>query len=248
MFSTRLQISALLAVLLAATVIPASADVNVLNGNFSQGLGLGAPNVGNAPNDAPGSYTGINYDSSLSSYAGYCSYCYISDWTVTPSVDWIGSYWTAPDAAGKLGGYSVDLDGLEAAGSISQKVAGLTVGDYYTLSFYLNGNSDGPPDPKNLTVSVVGGNPSSESYTPTPYVPADQSLSLWSHEIYGFTAESNSVTVTFASTDPPQPGTYGTSFGPVIAGVSLTPEPGFYGILAIGLIGLTFALRRRRAA
>jgi hypothetical protein len=30
--------------------------------------------------------------------------------------------------------------------------------------------------------------------------------------------------------------------------VTITPEPGFYGLMAIGLIGITFALRRRRAA
>jgi hypothetical protein len=220
-------------------VIPASADVNLIqNGNFAQGVGLGGTNN-------PGLYSGIDYDPSLIGNYGYCPACNISDWTVTPSVDWIGTYWTPPTA-----GYSIDLDGLEQAGSISQTVTGLTVNHTYDLSYYVNGNNDGAPLPnKDLEVYVQGGTPSSMNYTPVAGAdggpPAD-----WVLENYVFVANLSSVTVKFQSLDNEGGlGTYpGTSFGPVIAGVSLTPEPGFYGVLAIGLIGITFALRRRRAA
>jgi len=225
----------------AALAIPASANIDLIqNGDFTLGNGLGGTNN-------PGSYSGIKYDPSLSSYAGYCSSCSITDWTVTPSVDWIGTYWAAPNASGGPGGYSVDLDGLEQPGSISQTVTTVS-GGTYSLSFYTNGNSDGPPNPKDLQVSVAGGTPSSKSYTPVPYVPANQSLTLWTHEVYDFTATGTSVTVTFTSLDAPAGlGTYpGTSFGPVVAGVSLTPEPGLYGVMAVGLVGLGLAVVRRR--
>jgi hypothetical protein len=241
-FLNKLQTVAGLGGLLLAAVIPASADVN--NGSFLLGEGLGGTN-------APGSYSGINYDSSLYLQPGYCNTCSITGWAVTGSVDWIGTYWAAPNAAGQAGGHSVDLDGLEQPGAISQTVTGLTVGNKYDLSFYVNGNSDGTPLPnKNLLVSISNATPSSEGYTPVAYVPANQSLNLWAQEDYVFIANASSVTVEFQSLDNEGSlGTYpGTSFGPVIAGVSLTPEPGFYGVLALSLIGLCFVAARRRSA
>jgi hypothetical protein len=36
--------------------------------------------------------------------------------------------------------------------------------------------------------------------------------------------------------------------GPLVHGFTSTPEPGFYGILAIGLTGLLFAVKRRHKA
>ena len=64
----------------------------------------------------------------------------IDGWTVDAgSVDWVGTYWPAQD-----GSMSIDMSGLEP-GTLSQTFA-TTIGNTYTVSFYLSGNPAGPPD------------------------------------------------------------------------------------------------------
>ena len=75
----------------------------------------------------------------------------IDGWTVDAgSVDWIGTYWPAQD-----GSMSIDMSGADA-GAISQTFA-TTIGNTYTVSFYLSGNPAGPPTVKTLDVSATGG-------------------------------------------------------------------------------------------
>jgi hypothetical protein len=226
---------------LFACVIPATASINLIqNGNFLTGGNL----------SSPGSYTGIGYNSG--SACG--STCTIADWNLTSgNVDWIGTYWSAPTANGGYpGGYSVDLDGFQAAGTISQTV-NTTAGQVYTLNFYLGANPDGPPDPKNLLVSATDATPGSASFQPV-FPPSIESggLAAWTLEAFTFTANGSTSTISFASTDTPAEvagNADGVSFGPVVAGVSLVaPEPGFYGIVGFGLAGLAFFMRRRRSA
>jgi choice-of-anchor C domain-containing protein len=169
----------------------------------------------------------------------------ISGWTVTNgSVDVIATYWQQSPA----GGYSLDMDGI-TPGTITQTV-NTVVGTSYTLSFYLSGNPDGGPTTKILDVSaspVIG--PvipySAYLYTLTTTGPNSNSERnmMWEKETYVFTATSTSTLITFASGDQ-----VNNPWGPALAGVSLTPEPGFYGILALGLAGLGFAVARRRSA
>ena len=75
----------------------------------------------------------------------------IDGWSVdSGSVDWVGTYWTAPDGA-----MSVDFSGADA-GSLSQTFD-TTIGNTYTVAFLLSGNPAGPPSLKTLEVSATGG-------------------------------------------------------------------------------------------
>ena len=115
----------------------------------------------------------------------------IDGWTVdTGSVDWIGSYWTAPDGA-----MSLDLSGADA-GSISQTID-TTIGNTYTVAFLLSGNPDGPPALKTLDVSATGGTTGSYSHDTTG---SDLTTMVWTPETYTFLATSATTTITFAST------------------------------------------------
>jgi MYXO-CTERM domain-containing protein len=112
----------------------------------------------------------------------------------------------------------------------------------YDLSFYLSGNPDGSPTTKEVKVTATGTAGEVYSYNIGSNSEANMKYVL---ESYIFTATSTSTTVGFVSFDTPG------AYGAVIGGVNLsaTPEPGFYGVLALGLSGLFYAfLRRRRQA
>jgi hypothetical protein len=130
---------ALAGAFLVSAVSPAMADLS--NGNFLTGT------------NSPGAFETLTTGSMV-----------LTDWAISGSVDWIGTYWAAPKADGSAGGGAVDLDGFMATGTISQTVTTVS-GQAYTLSFYLSGNPDGPPPIKNLTVSASDATPGSNTYT-----------------------------------------------------------------------------------
>ena len=75
----------------------------------------------------------------------------ITGWDVGPAgVDYIGTYWTASD-----GTRSIDMSNLNA-GSLSQSLSGLTIGQQYTVTFDMAGNPDGGPIVKQMDVSAGG--------------------------------------------------------------------------------------------
>jgi choice-of-anchor C domain-containing protein len=130
----------------------------------------------------------------------------ITGWTVDAgSVDWIGLYWLAQD-----GSMSIDMNGADA-GTISQTLA-TTIGNTYTVSFFLSGNPDGLPTVKTLDVSATGGATASFTYDVT-----GNSLNNmnWTPQTYTFLATSSSTTLSFLST------TAG-AFGPAIDNVVIT--------------------------
>jgi choice-of-anchor C domain-containing protein len=162
-------------------------------------------------------------------------------WTVNSgSIDWIGTYWAAPLTGNQMttGDHSVDLDG-NSPGSISTTF-NTTMGQTYVVNFYLAGNPDGLPEVKTVNVSA-------DALTPQVFtfddIGATYANMNWTKETYSFTAGGPTTTLTFASGDVNSP--YGPAIGDV--SVSATPEPGFYGVMAIGLAGLGLALARRRA-
>lgn len=130
----------------------------------------------------------------------------IDGWTVDAgSVDWIGTYWTAQDGA-----MSLDLSGNDA-GTISQVLA-TTIGNTYTVSFFLAGNPAGPPTVKTLDVTATGAASSSYSFDVTGHTLADMG---WTPETYTFLATSTSTTLSFVSTT--------TGFwGPALDNVTIT--------------------------
>jgi choice-of-anchor C domain-containing protein len=129
----------------------------------------------------------------------------ISGWTVdSGSVDWIGTYWPAED-----GSMSIDMSGADA-GTISQTLA-TTIGNDYTVSFFLSGNPAGPPTVKTLDVSATGGPLSSFSFDTAGSTLATMK---WTPETYTFFATTSSTTLSFVST------TAG-AFGPAIDNVTV---------------------------
>jgi choice-of-anchor C domain-containing protein len=130
----------------------------------------------------------------------------IDGWSVDAgSVDWIGTYWAAQD-----GSMSIDMSGAEA-GTLSQTFA-TTIGNTYTVSFYLSGNPAGPPTVKTLDVSATGGTLTSYTYDVTGN---NLTTMNWTQKTYSFLATSASTTLSFIST------TAGV-FGPALDNVVIT--------------------------
>ena len=115
----------------------------------------------------------------------------IDGWTVDAgSVDWIGTYWPAPD-----GDMSIDMSGADA-GTLSQTFD-TTIGNTYTVSFLLSGNPAGPPAIKTLDVSATGGTLANYTHDTTG---TDLTSMVWTPETYSFLATSASTTLSFIST------------------------------------------------
>ncbi len=132
----------------------------------------------------------------------------IEGWTVDAgSVDWIGTYWPAPDGA-----MSIDMSGADA-GTISQTFE-TTIGNTYTVAFLLSGNPAGPPAVKTLEVSATGGTTGLYTHDTTG---TDLTSMVWAAETYEFFATSATTTLTFVST------TAG-AFGPAIDNVVVTED------------------------
>lgn len=132
----------------------------------------------------------------------------IEGWTVDAgSVDWVGTYWPAPEGA-----MSIDMSGADA-GTISQTFD-TTIGNTYMVAFLLSGNPAGPPALKTLEVSATGGTVAMYSHDTTG---TDVTNMVWAPQTYSFLATSASTTLTFAST------TTG-AFGPAVDDVTVTED------------------------
>jgi len=105
---------------------------------------------------------------------------------------------------------SIDMSGVEA-GTLSQTFA-TTIGNTYTVSFYLSGNPAGLPALKTLDVSATGGTVGSYSYDASANTLSSMN---WTQETYEFMATAASTTLTFVSTTPGE-------FGPAIDNVVVT--------------------------
>lgn len=199
---------------MASLAAPAQAAVNLVsNGSFETGVD-------------PGTFTTLGTGSPN-----------ISNWTVTGSIDYIGTYWVASN-----GSRSIDLNGSYQAGQVSQTVSGLTAGHSYTVSFDLAGNPDGAPLTKSLDV-IIGG--VLKNYT-FPLGGATHANLGWVGHSFNFTATSSSELLSFGPN-----GDAGGAFGPVLDNVSVSaavPEPSTWAMMLIGFGGLAMMARRRRRA
>jgi choice-of-anchor C domain-containing protein len=158
----------------------------------------------------------------------------ITGWTVSSgSVDWINTYWQ-PAA----GSYSLDLSGDEA-GSISQQLTGLSVGQRYRIKFAVAGNPDNAPTVKSLNVSAAVDN-QTFTFDVTGNSRADMG---WLYNSFDFVAGSTSTMLSFQSSTT-------TAFGPALDDVSISavPLPASALLLLGGLGALAGAGVRRRAA
>jgi choice-of-anchor C domain-containing protein len=190
------------------SVAPANA-ASIINGSFEQGV-------------APGSFTNLNAGSPN-----------ITGWSIDAgSVDYIGSYWQAAD-----GSRSIDLNGL-TAGTISQTITGLTIGQAYNVSFELAGNPDGNPTVKTLDAIVASVGNFSFSFDASGSTHSNMGWAIYS---FIFTASATDLLLSFASTIP-------GAYGPALDNVSITetPLPGALPLFAGGLGGMAFLARRRK--
>jgi hypothetical protein len=153
----------------------------------------------------------------------------------TDAVDLIGGYWNSPTGPGTG---SVDLDGT-SPGTISQMFTPTQSG-LYDVSFDLSANPDGGETQKTLLVTIDG---ISHIYTPTPGPSGSPDTLIYTPEEFQVSlTQDTAYTLTFTSQDAST-----SPFGPVIGGVSVAlPEPGTWGLMLVGLVGLGGALRARR--
>jgi choice-of-anchor C domain-containing protein len=175
--------------LLAAIALPAStlaAFTGLTNGSFETGA-YADPGAAFQQLDAPSAA--------------------IDGWTVEAgSVDWIKTYWTAQD-----GEMSIDMSGV-GPGTLSQTFD-TTIGNTYTVSFFMSGNPDDQADTiKTLDVSATGGTPASYTYDVTGN---DHANMNWTEETYTFLATNATTKLSFASTTA-------TAFGPAIDNVNVS--------------------------
>lgn len=193
------------------------------NGSFESGIG----GIGN--------FATLNAGDSTS----------ITGWTVTGGgVDYIGAYWTARDGA-----RSLDLNALEAGGV--QQIFDTIIGQKYTVSFSIAGNTDGGPSLKSLAASAGSVVDAPFSFDITGHSAANPG---WIDYSFDFFADSLLTTLSFESTTTADSGngSYPHAFGPALDNVSVVmvaevSEPATLAMLGMGLAGFGL-LRRRRPA
>jgi len=156
-------------------------------------------------------------------------------------VDLINTYWTSAE-----GVQSVDMNGT-SAGSISQTIGGLSVGQQYQLSFFLAGNPAGGPTIKDLQTSLGGNVLGSNSFDITGKSTSDMG---WTQFTYNFTAADSSTLLSFQSlTSAPCTGASALSAcGPALDDVSIraVPEASTVTGFAIMLFGGIVMLARKQ--
>jgi MYXO-CTERM domain-containing protein len=131
------------------------------------------------------------------------------------------------------------------ASDISTAVSGLTAGQQYDLSFQYWGDnvptSDGGQT-YSFNVNVNGGTTLFANV-----VNSGLGSGNFNTANISFVATGSTADLTFTQLTPLYGGGQAS---PIIDNISInpTPEPGFYGILALGLAGLAAAFRRRKNA
>ena len=158
----------------------------------------------------------------------------LTGWTIGGTVDHIGSYWQASH-----GRQSLDMSGA-GAGSISQIVTGLVVGQFYQIMFDLSGNPEaGLRSQKKLQVSMTPGK--GTPFTFTYATTGTRNNMKWTGKVFSFVATSQKAVLTFASKT-------NTAYGPALDNVrfvTAVPVPAGAPLL-IGGIAAFGILRRRR--
>ncbi len=157
-----------------------------------------------------------------------------------------GLYWSGigdPPA----GGNTVAIDGDPNYGSIlSQAIAGLNVGQSYSLQFYQAASQQiglSGATTEQWQVSLGGGTAQISTLMSTP----SQSATGWQQVTMSFVASATSEILQFVALGTPSGEPPVCLLGDVSLAVSAVPEPATLALVGAGLLGL-LTVRRRRAA
>ncbi|MEK7408026.1 MAG: choice-of-anchor C family protein [Acidobacteriota bacterium] len=151
-----------------------------------------------------------------------------------------------PSWVGAEGSLSLDLNG-SGIGGIQQSFT-TQDGGRYQVTFFMAGNPDRRP--RTTTLRVTAGD-SSALYSFSVLQGYSLSNMGWVANVFEFTAESTSTTLSFWSeddstcNDPVSP----CAFGPALDNVSVNqiiPEPGTFALFGLGLVAAGFLRRLRR--
>lgn len=156
----------------------------------------------------------------------------LTGWTVGGrGVDLIDTFWEASD-----GDQSVDMS-AGGAGTLSQMITDLVIGQEYRLFFDLSANSYGGSAVKNIDVTV-GAVSGSYSFD-TGGVRLAANNMMWETNEFRFIATDTSELLTFT-------GRENSAYGAALDNVSVAavPLPATAALLGLGLLGLGAARRR----
>jgi MYXO-CTERM domain-containing protein len=252
MMRSKFQSVVLLGGALLAAVAPASANL-VTNGSFENPVSAGYngfPGIGSIYN-----YIAVNcgYTGGISSegVTPVCGPITVDSWTYgdTPTSPVGNSGGAGVAANGSAFGNSSAPDGsqvlfLQNQTYASQTIAGVTSGATYTFSFYVEQRSYGSQQTLDVTLGnqtlFIGSAPGTSAFTlETGSIVSNQTGNL-ALKFAGLTTAQYGADATVFVDDVSLESRAGTGTG------SATPEPGFYGALALGLGGLAAVIRRRK--
>ncbi len=156
----------------------------------------------------------------------------LSGWSITGSIDYIGTYWTAFE-----GSRSIDLAG-DGEGRISQTIS-TVAGTPYRVSFAMAGNPDGGDPIKQLVAWIGSGEGKVFSFNTAGKNKTDME---WVTKWFDFTASSEETTISFQSL------MFDSPYGAALDNISVTaiPIPAAAWLLGTGLIGLAIIRRRMK--
>ena len=238
MFFVKSAVRAALPLALSFAAQPASAgpqDV-VQNGGF-ESTTMSTPSEMNATNVADWTTNGYNFIFAAGNPNSY-----------TPQFNATLQMW-GPDVGvnngftyvSPTGGNYVGADGAYEVGAISQTLTGLDKGGVYAVSFsYAGAQQYGFNGPTTEAWTVSLGSQSFE----TPILQnASHGFTGWQQETFYFTATSTSEVLSFLADGTPD----GQPPFSLLDGVTAfeVPEPGTWGVLALGLGGMCFVGWRR---
>ncbi len=193
-----------------ASVVTASMTIAENSGN---GTRVGQVLVADNENSRDIAFDGLFREGTVAGAStNYTTGQSFGGWTVTSgNVDLIGTAFQSSP----LGGRSVDLNGTNSAGAISQTLT-TEVGKTYQVIYSFGGNFGAGDATKDVRV-VAGG--TSQDFALTAPTGWSSTNMLWSNRVMTFTANSTSTALNFISLDG------ANSNGPVIADVRVMEVP-----------------------
>lgn len=145
------------------------------------------------------------------------------------------------------GGNFIGADGAFEVGAITQTLTGLVAGQQYSVGFdYAGAQQSGFTGPTTESWIVNLGNNNATAQSTPILSDSSQGFTGWNHEVFTFTADGSSDTLSFLAAGTPN----GEPPFSLLDGVTMVavPEPASMLLMGTGLAALGLVRRRRRAA